>query len=88
MLDDEAPQEVFVLQTWIAPRTITGEGYWSWSLAEVFTVLHEAETERAEFHFEDERTRIVKMELREIEVVAEFPMVDSTPTVAAQKRLF
>ncbi len=75
------PRDVFVLQTWIAPRTIQElkqieagdcDGFWLWDLNDLFTSLAEAETTRAEFYAEEDSTRIVKMQLVELEVVTVF----------------
>ena len=83
-LEADEPTVLFCLQHWIEPRTIGGEGYWYWDLTSIFRSQHEAETDQAEFHWDDERTRIVKLEAREVEVVAVF---DAAPVVASG-RLF
>ena len=64
--DDVGPY--FCLQTYIVWND-KGEWLykWCWDLSTLFTTLEEAETERAEFHAED-RTRIVKMNLRYVSV--------------------
>ena len=83
-LEADEPTILFCLQHWIPARTISDDGYWYWDLSSVFRSQHEAETDQAEFHWEDETTRIVKLEVREVEVVAEF----EAETVTPKGRLF
>ncbi len=78
---------VFVLQTWIASRTIDGCGVWLWDLNDLFMSLEEAETCIAEF-FREDKTRIVRMELSEIEVVRDFHAEDVAEIPSGQKLLF
>lgn len=78
---------VYCLQTWIEARTITGSAFWHWDLNDLFLSQHEAETVRVEF-FSDERTRIVRMELIEGDVIDEFLSNDDLVASVGQKLLF
>ena len=64
--------ELFCLQHWIPARTIHQAGYWDWDLGCIFRSQQEAETDQAEFHWEDDLTRIVKLRVTELEVVRVF----------------
>lgn len=77
--------EVFVLQTWIGPRTITDQGYWYHDLSDLFSSLHEAQTTRDEFYNED-RTRIVRAEIVLDNVVAETDDRNQGPDEPALKQ--
>lgn len=68
-LNDHAT-ELYCLQAYIVGHDGHDWTYrWSWDLSTLFTTQHEAETQRAEFYAED-RTRIVKMTLAEVEVLS------------------
>lgn len=82
--------QVFILQHWIEARTITDQGYWSYSLDDIYLTLNEAETERDEFHWDGSRTRIVVAEITTkgvIEEVDHRENFESEPTLI-QKELF
>ena len=61
---------VYILQTWIEPRTITDEGFWLHDMSDIYCALHEAQTTRNEFYGED-RTRIIRAEIVLGDVVEE-----------------
>lgn len=60
---------------------------WQTDLSNLFTTREEAETVRVEFYCES-RTRILKVEMREVEVVAVFEASTESRRVAGQKLFF
>lgn len=71
------PEYVYVVQTRMGFQE--DEWAWCWDLNDVHATLEAAETERAEFYFEDKMTRIVKMKLVEVDVVHVFELPVEKP---------